>query len=202
MAAAPTKGSLMAARRSKELAANGWEMMDKKRNILLRELMARVDKANRLQEAIDTAFADAYRALAVAEIESPDCGIAAAQVPENDTVRLRWRSVMGVEIPTVTEDESAGTLVPYDMASSSSALDEAYRRFQHVRELLAEMAETELAVYRLAFNIRKAQKRANALKNIVIPGLESDISRIEQALAEKEREEFVRQKVIKARKTE
>ena len=202
MASAPTKGSLMAARRSKELAGSGWEMMDKKRNILLRELMARVDKANSLQQRIDEAFSEAYKALAIAEIESPDCGQAASQVPVNDSLRLRWRSVMGVEIPHVTDEADSETLIPYAMAVSSSALDEAYRKFREVRELLAEMAETELAVYRLAFNIKKSQKRANALKNIVIPGLEADISRIEQALAEKEREEFVRQKVIKARKTD
>jgi V/A-type H+-transporting ATPase subunit D len=79
-------------------------------------------------------------------------------------------------------------------------LDGAYRKFTRVKALLAELAETEITVYRLAFAIQKSQKRANALENIVIPGLDLDIQRIDQALAEKEREEFVRQKVIKARK--
>ena len=47
---------------------------------------------------------------------------------------------------------------------------------------------------------RKAQKRANALRNIVIPGFEHDIKFISDALEEKEREEFSRQKVIKNNK--
>ena len=50
-----------------------------------------------------------------------------------------------------------------------------------------------------AYAIKKAQKRANALQNIVIPGLNAEISRISDALEEKEREEFVRLKVVKAR---
>ncbi|MFB0920628.1 MAG: V-type ATP synthase subunit D, partial [Oscillospiraceae bacterium] len=56
------------------------------------------------------------------------------------------------------------------------------------------------SIYRLAYFIKKAQKRANALHNIVIPGLDIDIARIGEALEEKEREEFVRLKVIKANK--
>ncbi len=199
-ATAPTKGNLMAARRSRVLAANGWELMDKKRNILVRELMERIDQASDLQAKIDEIFDRAYAALSVAAIVSPDCGRAIASVPEDNSVRLRWRSVMGVEIPSVAADEPSTDVIPYALQGSSSALDEAYRRFSEVKGLLAELAETEIAVYRLAFSIKKSQKRANALQNIVIPGLDEDIARIEQALAEKEREEFVRQKVVKARK--
>lgn len=62
------------------------------------------------------------------------------------------------------------------------------------------LVEVENSVYRLANAIRKAQKRANALRNIVIPGFEHDIKFISDALEEKEREEFSRQKVIKNNK--
>lgn len=201
LGAAPTKGNLMAAKRSRLLAENGWELMDKKRNILVRELMERIDQTAALQSRIDETFGAAYQALAVAEITMTGCDKAAEAVPEDESVRLRWRSVMGVEIPIVTADDPETDVLPYALRGSSSALDEAYRRFSEVKALLDELAEEEIAVYRLAFAIKKSQKRANALENIVIPGLEEDIARIEQALAEKEREEFVRQKVVKARKS-
>ena len=196
---APTKGNLMAAKRSRALAETGWELMDQKRNILIRELVTRVDRAQELQTRIDEAFRAAYDALEIAEIETGDCEAALAMVPEDDTVRLRWRSVMGVELPSVSSEAADPDVLPYGLSVSDSALDVAYRKFTAVKELLAELAETELSVYRLAFFIRKSQKRANALQNIVIPGLDGDIRRITDALAEKEREEFVRQKVIKAR---
>ena len=58
----------------------------------------------------------------------------------------------------------------------------------------------ETSIYRLADAIRKTQKRANALQNIVIPGFDTTIRVITDALEEKEREEFVRLKVIKRQK--
>jgi len=197
---APTKGNLMAAKRSRALASTGWELMDKKRNILTRELMDRMDRAARLQAEIDDTFNAAYAALEMAEISTGSVTGTVSAVEEDDSVRLRWRSVMGVEIPEVESDAESGEEIPYALMGSSSALDEAYRRFVEVKGLLAELAETENAVYRLAYAIEKSRKRANALQNIVIPGLDSDIQRIADSLAEKEREEFVRRKVIKARK--
>ena len=50
----------------------------------------------------------------------------------------------------------------------------------------------ENSAYRLAYNIKKTQKRANALKNITIPNYEALVKTIENALEEKEREEFTR----------
>ena len=198
----PTKGNLMAAKRSRALASTGWELMDKKRNILTRELMDRMEQAARLQGEIDEIFNTAYAALEMAEIASGSVTGTVSAMEEDASVRLRWRSVMGVEIPEVESDAADGEEIPYALVGSSSALDEAYRRFVRVKGLLAELAETENAVYRLAYAIEKSRKRANALQNIVIPGLDQDIERISDSLAEKEREEFVRRKVIKARKTD
>ena len=47
--AAPTKGALTAAKHSHALAETGYELMDRKRNILIRELMALIDDAKALQ---------------------------------------------------------------------------------------------------------------------------------------------------------
>ena len=62
------------------------------------------------------------------------------------------------------------------------------------------LAEVDSSVYRLADAISKTQKRANALKNIVIPRYEAEIREISDQLEEKEREEFSRMKVIKVSK--
>ena len=72
--------------------------------------------------------------------------------------------------------------------------------FYNVKQLTVLLAEVENSVYRLANTIRKTQKRANALRNISIPRFESTIKVISEALEEKEREEFTRQKVIKEMK--
>ena len=80
----------------------------------------------------------------------------------------------------------------------TTSLDAAYKSFNEVKMLSLKLAETETAAYRLAINIKKTQKRANALKNITIPRYEKLISDITSSLEEKEREEFTRLKVIKA----
>ena len=62
------------------------------------------------------------------------------------------------------------------------------------------LAEVYTSVFRLAEAIRKTQKRANALGNVQIPQMQATIKMIDEALSEKEREEFGRLKVIKNQK--
>ena len=116
----------------------------------------------------------------------------------DDDFTLRSRSVMGVELPYVSVKSEEPKGPPYGLSLTSGELDDAYFKFREVRDLIRDLAETENSIYRLAYAIKKAQKRANALKNIVIPGLDAEIFRITDALEEKEREEFVRLKVVRA----
>jgi V/A-type H+-transporting ATPase subunit D len=196
----PTKGNLIAARRSRALAKTGFDLMDKKRNILIREMTSLIDRAKTLQGRIDATFSAAYIAIRRANISMGGSeGVASAMAVDN-SVRVRYRSVMGVELPVVSSSPPDTDILPYGLANTSSALDDAYLQFAGVKALTLEMAELENSIYRLAYSIRKAQKRANALHNVVSPGLDADIARIGEALEEKEREEFVRLKVIKARR--
>ena len=80
------------------------------------------------------------------------------------------------------------------------SLDEAKAAFEKVKELSIRLSMVENAAIRLAANIKKTQKRANALKNITIPKYETLTKDIQNALEEKEREEFTRLKVIKRMK--
>ncbi len=197
----PTKGNLMSAKRSRTLAQTGYELMDRKRNILVREMMELMDDAARVQKEIDVVFQEAYDALAQANIRLGICDKVAEAVELDDRLTLRWRSVMGVELPHLPE-EPAVPRPEYGFAFTSSALDDAYVKFSKVKALIREMAEVETSIYRLAQAIKKTQKRANALQNIVIPGFDHTIRVISEALEEKEREEFVRLKVIKRQSAE
>lgn len=192
----PTKSNLIAAKRSRKLAATGFSLMDKKRTILMREIMGLIDKSQDLQNQIDTVFAEAYTALRKANIDLGKCDKIAECVPIDDGVTFRHRSVMGVEIPSVQAEQKPLTL-PYGFIGTSSTLDVAYINFNKVKELIRDLAETENTILRLAYNIKKTQKRSNALKNVVIPNFDATIKDIADSLEEKEREEFVRLKVIK-----
>lgn len=196
----PTKGNLIAVKKSLELAKSGFELMDKKRNILVREMMLLIKHASSIQKRVDATYAKAYAALQKANITLGMIEEIAGIVPIDDSLKVSYRSVMGVEIPIVSVSEIDETELPFGIYSSNSMLDEAYRSFMKVKKLTAELAEIENSVYRLADAISKTQKRANALKNIVIPRFESSAKFIADALEEKEREEFSRLKVIKKKK--
>ena len=197
----PTKGNLILAKNSLALASQGYELMDKKRNILLRELMGLIDQAKDIQSEIDSTFREAYQALQKANIE---LGIhyvqdIAASVPLEQSIRIKTRSIMGTEIPLV-QSQSDWPNLTYAFYSSSEALDRARMNFEKVKELTIKLSMVENSAYRLASSIRKTQKRANALKNITIPTYQNLVTTISNALEEKEREEFTRLKVIKRMK--
>lgn len=194
----PTKGNLLNAKKSLSLAKVGYELMDKKRNILVREMMSLIDKANVLQDKIDSAYSDAYIALQKANITLGFCTDIARSIPEENGLSVKYRSVMGVELPTVTLTGNTDAHLHYGLNVSNSDLDEAYFKFHQVKLLTVDLVEIENSVYRLAIAIKKAQKRANALKNIIIPKFEQQIDYISDVLEENEREEFTRMKVIKS----
>ncbi len=201
MAAVPTKGNLIAAKKSLELSNTGYELLDRKRNILVREMMSMIDAASELQSRIDKTYSDAYIALQKANTTLGICDAIAQTVPEDNGLQLSFRSVMGASLPTVTlEDNEESGDMHFGLYTSNSQLDEAYLRFMEVKRLTARLAEVENSVYRLADAIKKTQKRANALKNILIPRFQEEVKVITEALDEKDREEFGRLKVIKQKR--
>lgn len=197
--AVPTKGNLLATKKSLELAKVGFELLDRKRNILIREMMLLIGKAEEIQDQIDSTYHEAYLALQKANITLGICEELAQTVPIDNNLSISFRSVMGVEIPTVLlESRDAG--IPFGLHASNSALDEAYLKFGRVKKLTTSLASVENSIYRLADAIKKTQKRANALRNIIIPRFTGDVKFITDALDEKDREEFSRMKVIKRQK--
>ncbi len=196
----PTKGNLISTKKSLELASVGYELLDRKRNILIREMMTLIDRASSIQSEIDAVYSEAYMALQTANVIIGRCDALAQTVPVDDSLEVDFRSVMGVELPTVTLSEEEELALPFGLYSSQSALDEAYIKFREVKRLTVTLAEIENSAYRLANAIKSTQKRANALKNVVIPKFTETIKFITESLDEKEREEFSRLKVIKSNK--
>lgn len=198
----PTKGNLMLAKNSLALAHQGYDLMDKKRSILLKELMSLIDEAKDIQEEIDQTFTKAYACLQRANIEHGISKVRelAFTVPIEDSIRIQTRSIMGTEIPHVKYDAKQNDLT-YSFSTTRESIDIAREAFREVKDLTIKLSMVENSAYRLATNIKKTQKRANALKNITIPMYSNLVYTISNALEEKEREEFTRLKVIKRMKS-
>ena len=195
----PTKGNLIAMKKSLQLANLGYNLMDQKRNVLIKEMMTLLDDVKIIRDQITSSYQEAYDALQEANISMGLISSIVNSTPEDYGISIAYRSVMGVEIPKISYNQQPLKMT-YDIERSNSKVDYAYNCIYRVKQLTVLLAEVENSVYRLANTIRKTQKRANALKNISIPRFESTIKVISEALEEKEREEFTRQKVIKEMK--
>lgn len=193
----PTKTNLMNTKKSLELAKLGYDLMDRKRNILVREMMSLIDKAKEIQIKIGTVYSDAYAALKNSMLNLGDCSKFVGAISVDDDLIIDYRSVMGVELPTVELIEKEIDARQFGFIQTNSDFDEACRLFRDVKRLTAELAEIESSVCRLADAIKKTQKRSNALSNIMIPRFEETIKFISEALDEKEREDFSRLKITK-----
>jgi len=195
---APTKSTLMNAKNSLEFSEKGFELLDKKRNVLIREMMSYVAKARVLQNEINITFSKAYKALELANINSGITNVQdiAMSVGETNDYEILFKSVMGVEVPKIIFNRKE-IETKYGFFRSSATIDEVMKEFNNVKYLTYELAEVENAIYRLAMEVKKTQKRANALKNIQIPKFEEIVKFVSEVLEEKEREDFFRLKVVK-----
>ena len=195
----PTKSNLINARNSLKMASQGYDMLDLKRRLLMRELAKYTDEEKRLQEELRDTLAAATDALREANVRMglERVGALAASIPEINDIDIIFYSVMGVEIPVVRTQSRPERKPHMSLYKTDLSLDEAAFRFSKVTELCMRCAEVHSAAERLNRSIRKTQTRANALKNIMIPRYTRIIAEISDAIEEKERGEFSRLKAIK-----
>jgi len=197
----PTKGNLIQLKKQHELAKLGYELLDKKRNIMLREMLSLAKTADDNQNDLNKGFQSAYRKLQNANLTVGQANIieASNMISNADDLTIRVRSIMGVEISEVILKEFQPD-IDYGFSDTDYNVDGAYIEFNKVKQLAARQAALENNVYKLAYSIKQAQKRANALKNIVIPNLIAQIAYITNYLEEKERDEFAILKILKSKR--
>lgn len=198
---APTKANLIKSKSSLILSKKGYELLDKKRVVLIKEMMELVDKAKNISTEINYVISDAYKALQKANITLGVKNVEdiSYSVPTDEHFDVLLKSVMGVDIPTV-KFKNEKIRPTYGFYSTNSALDEARLKFNEVRYKIYELAEIENSIFKLAKEIEKTQKRTNALQHIQIPKYKEQVKYIQEVLEEKEREDFFRLKKLKKNK--
>lgn len=195
---APTKANLIKAKSSLEFSKKGFELLDKKRTVLIREMMSLIDKAKAIQNQVTSTFEEAYEALKLVNMTMGINNVEeiAISIMKESKHDILPKSVMGVEIPKVKYTEKKLD-TQYGFFRSNPVLDIAVTKFREVKYLIYELAEVENSVFKLAMEIKKTQKRTNALEKIQIPKYSHQIKYIEETLEEKAREDFFRLKRVK-----
>ena len=118
----PTKGNLINTKKSLALAKLGYELLDRKRNILIREMMTLIEKAKSIRGSIEGTYIQAYSALQKANITLGVITNVAESVPVENGIHISYRSVMGVEIPEIKMDEQP-LRINYGFSRTNSQLD-------------------------------------------------------------------------------
>jgi V/A-type H+-transporting ATPase subunit D len=195
---APTKSNLLRVRERLATAAEGYDLLEQKREILVMDLMQQVEQVKLLERSLDARIQTAYpalkRMLIVVGRERAD------RLSRNISYRfeLREKQVVaaGMRLPSL-EIRLPGAELKYSPANSFAECDETVLEFFEVLKICVELAAVRTIAWRLARELRKTQRRVNALEKMVIPAARDTRAYIEAALEERDRDSFFISKLLK-----
>ena len=197
---APTRSNLIRVKRDLQFAREGYEILDRKREALTNELVRVAKEADALQKEVWGLLQTAYDAMEKARLVMGSDHVEWAALAVNKTVdvHLRLRGIMGVAIPQIEARGEPPKLL-YSPGDTAAVLDEATAAFREVLLRTPQLAMLTAAVWRLANELKKTQRRVNALQHIFIPNYEATVQFIVSSLEEREREEIFRLKWLKTK---
>ena len=196
----PTRTNLIRLKKDLRFAREGYEILDRKREALTGELVRVAKEADSLQKEVWALLSTAYEAMEKARLVMGSDHVEWAALAVNKTVdvHLRLRGIMGVAIPQI-ESRGEPPKLLYSPGDTAAVLDEATAAFREVLLRIPQLSMLTAAVWRLANELKKTQRRVNALQHIFIPQYEATVLFIISSLEEREREETFRLKLLKVR---
>ncbi len=195
----PTKSNLIKLKKTIALSKQGQELLEKKKYILENEKEKYISQKKELEETFHKQYEKAFLALQNANV---DMGINKVNmishtIEIDNQLDIKYKTIMGVEIPLISYTSSSNPDLTFGLLGTTISIDEAIVEFQNIKKMMVDLARLEITISRLDSAIEKVQKRSNSLKDIIIPNYEKDEKRIQDILEERDREEFVRMKMIK-----
>ncbi len=197
---APTKSNLLAVKEQLAIAKDGYDLLEQKREILVMELMQMVEKVKLLEADMDAQIAKAYPSLKrMFMAVGRDRTERVAKTVSYDFVIPEKRVVLaGMTFSSISVELPKRRLA-YSYLNSFADCDKVMIDFFELLRLLTDMASIRTIVWRLAREVKKTQRRVNALDKQVIPQTRETKVYIESVLEEREREGIFVLKTLKAR---
>lgn len=195
---APTKSNLLVTKEQLAVSTNGYELLEEKREILVRELMRLVEQVkmleNEIQQAIDLAYPAFKRMLMIDGADQVE-RIAHGIHYDFDMIE-KVVVVGGMQFETI-EVELPKKELFYSALGTYANTDDVIVKFFNLLTLLTQMASIRTIVWRLAEEVKRTQRRVNALDKMIIPQATETIKYIESVLEERERENVFVLKALK-----
>jgi V/A-type H+-transporting ATPase subunit D len=194
-----TKSNVLRFKEELEFAQEGYELLEQKREVLVMEVMALIEDFRQCKKEVEASLALAYESLKKANMILGEKRVrkASLSAASSEDIRIRDRSIMGIVVPVISFSQKKTHCNQYGFQDTSHCLDQTVNRFHGCLEKLAKLAQIEITLWRLANDLKKTQRRANALNNIFIPEYRDTIKYLEDNLEEKEREEIFQLKRVK-----
>ena len=195
---APTKSNLLAMKEQLASAQNGYELLEQKREILVMELMRMVDKVKVLERDIDKLIGRAYPALKrmLMHVGGDRVEQMARAVQYDFRIKEKPVTIGGMNFSSI-EVELPERQLFYSFLGTFSSCDEVMVDFFNLLRWLTDMASIRSIVWRLAREVKKTQRRVNALDKMVIPQASETKKYIESQLEERERDNTFVLKALK-----
>ncbi len=195
----PTRMNLLTRRSQLGLALRGIDLLQKKRDALVREFFALIHETVEARRQLNTAGRDAHVALFLAKaFNGPrEVETLALSAPIISEAQAEIENVWGTRLPRLAVLWPRGNMTsPLSTGGQTLAAQVAFRR---LCQALLRVANTESRLRRIGEEIKKTAHRVNALEQAVIPGIQSQIHYIQQVLDQQEQEDIFRLKRIKGK---
>ncbi|MCH5290606.1 MAG: V-type ATP synthase subunit D [Treponema sp.] len=197
---APTKSNLLAVKEQLAVSTEGYDLLEQKREILVMELMRMVERVKLLEADMDACIAKAYPALKKMLMAVGGDRVERIAHAVNYKFEITKKPVV---IGGMTFDTIDVVLPKRQLFSSFLGTfpesDEVMVDFFELLSLLTQMASIRTIVWRLAMEVKKTQRRVNALDKMVIPQDTETVKYIESVLEERERDNVFVLKSLKQR---
>jgi len=193
-----TRMELLALKNRMKLAERGHNLLREKRDSLIMEFFNTISEIKDSREKVDNSLTAAFSALTQAKmIMGPARVIEFAYASKFEAdLKISTRSMMGVRVPVLSVEQHSSEL-PYSLSDSSTKFDVMSEKFKEALKAIVRLAEIESTVKRLALEIERTKRRVSALETVVIPRLDATVRFVKLALEEREREDFVRLKMVR-----
>lgn len=187
------RSRLLQLRRELTTARDGRELLDRKREALLRAVNDHAARLQRLRVSSSRALHEGRRLVREAQMALGRSIVDAAVLsqPASASFAAGETSLVGVPLPTLTM-AGAEFRPRYGPATAGAVLDRAGTAMTTALPGLLAFAAADAAVRRLRRALSRTVRRLNALDSIVIPELEREIRQVTSALDEEERDEAIR----------
>jgi V/A-type H+/Na+-transporting ATPase subunit D len=199
----PTRSSLRKLKQDLAFAHEGYDLLNQKREILALEVVRKIEAIKNIEARFEEALQRLYGAYRDAAVDMGSDALSLQSCSETRGYFLdcRFTKLMGLKLVEMNLSLKAPK-GSFTLPATSAACDTAKEESRKALVILAEYATIMKSIIILSRELKKIQRRVNALEKIFIPQHEEAKKYVAERIDEMEREEIFVKKLIRQRQME